>query len=165
MEHHVLHSLGVAKIIRFLPGALVFDIGTGGGFPGIPLAIMFPEVEFLLVDSIAKKINVVRDVVNQLQLHNVEIANDRAENITVKADFAVSRAVATLPELMRWTKGKFRKESKHSLANGLLSLKGGDLQEELGALNRPYHLYSLSNYFNEAYFQTKKLVHVPDSGR
>ncbi len=159
-EQHVLHSLGIAKLIDFLPGADVLDVGTGGGFPGIPLAIMFPETNFHLVDSIGKKLKVVNDVADNLGLKNVKTTHDRVENIPAKYDFIVSRAVTKMPDFVKWVKGKIKKESKHALKNGILYLKGGDLQEEL----QPYKnikIYPLSDFFEEDFFQTKKVVYLP----
>ena len=130
-EKHILHSLGIAKVIRFQPGTKILDIGTGGGFPGIPLAILFPECDFLLADSIGKKIKVVEEVANALNLTNVRALHSRAEKINEKFDFIVSRAVTQMPVFMTWTKGKFLKENNNSLKNGVLYLKGGDLSEEL----------------------------------
>lgn len=157
---HVLHSLGIAKVIRFLPGAKVLDIGTGGGFPGIPLAIMFPETEFHLVDSIGKKIKVVNEVKNALELSNVTATHMRAENLKNEYDFIVSRAVTQMPTFVNWTRGKVKKLSKHELTNGVLYLKGGDLREELKSFPKATE-FLLSNYFQEDFFSTKKVVHLP----
>jgi 16S rRNA (guanine527-N7)-methyltransferase len=157
---HVLHSLGVAKVQSFLPGSKVLDVGTGGGFPGIPLAILFPETQFTLVDSIGKKIKVVEEVVDALELKNVTAINDRVENISGDFDFIVSRAVAVMPSFVHWVKGKIAKESKHDRKNGILYLKGGDLSEEL----RPYRtveIFELSKIFKEDFFDTKKVVYLP----
>jgi 16S rRNA (guanine527-N7)-methyltransferase len=159
-EHHVLHSLGLAKVINFLPVANIMDVGTGGGFPGIPLAIMFPETEFLLVDSIGKKIKVVNEVAQALNLTNVKAIHCRAEEVRQKFDFVVSRAVTTLPDFMRWISGSFKKENKHSIQNGVLYLKGGDLAPELALIKRNHHVYPLSDFFGEPFFETKKVVHV-----
>lgn len=159
-EHHVLHSLGIAKIMHFLPGATVMDVGTGGGFPGIPLAILFPDTHFLLVDSIGKKIKVVDEVAKAIGLQNVKTRHCRAEEVTLKFDFVVSRAVTALPEFMKWVSGNIKKESRHELCNGILYLKGGDLEAELAPLNREYKVFSLSNYYEEPFFETKKVVHV-----
>ena len=157
---HVLHSLGIAKVVRFLPGSKVLDIGTGGGFPGIPLSIMFPDTEFHLVDSIGKKINVVNGVKNALNLSNVTATHTRAEKIKGEYDFIVSRAVTQMPVFVNWTKGKIKKSSKHRLQNGILYLKGGDLSEELK--NFPNcSQFLLSDYFEEGFFETKKVVHLP----
>src|SRR5690554_638057 len=157
---HVLHSLGISKIQTFLPDSKILDVGTGGGFPGIPLAILFPDVQFQLVDSIGKKIKVVDEVVNGLQLNNVKTINDRVENISGKYDFIVSRAVAQMETFVHWTKGKIAKQSRHEIKNGILYLKGGDLLEEL----KPYPkatVYPLSDYFEEDFFETKSVVRLP----
>ena len=157
---HVLHSLAIAKIQSFQPGSKVLDVGTGGGFPGIPLAILFPETQFTLVDSIGKKIKVVEEVVEALELKNVTAINDRVENISGEFDFIVSRAVAVMPSFVHWVKGKIAKESRHELKNGILYLKGGDLTEEL----KPYRavkIYELCDLFEEEFFDTKKVVYLP----
>ena len=159
--HHVLHSLGIVKVISFKAGTKVLDIGTGGGFPGIPLAIMFPETEFLLVDSIGKKIKVVNEVKNALQLSNVRTQHGRAEEVNDKFDFVVSRAVADFTLLYTWAKNKIKRESFNSLKNGMLCLKGGDLEEELKNYKRWMKLHDLSNFFKEEFFETKKLVYFP----
>ena len=157
---HVLHSLGIAKVISFKPGSKILDVGTGGGFPGIPLAIMFPESQFYLVDSIAKKIKVVDEVVAGLQLTNVKTSHSRAEGITGEFDFIVSRAVTSMPTFVSWVKGKISKTQNHDLKNGILYLKGGDLTEELQNY-KTATLYNLSDYFTEDFFETKKVVHLP----
>jgi 16S rRNA (guanine527-N7)-methyltransferase len=157
---HVLHSLGIAKIISFKPGTKILDVGTGGGFPGIPLAILFPESQFYLVDSIAKKIKVVDEVVTGLGLTNVKTSHARAEGIKGEFDFIVSRAVTTMPTFVSWVKGKIAKSQKHDLKNGILYLKGGDLTEELQNY-KTATLYNLSDYFTEDFFETKKVVHLP----
>ncbi|WP_323786881.1 16S rRNA (guanine(527)-N(7))-methyltransferase RsmG [Psychroserpens sp.] len=157
---HVLHSLGIAKVLSFLPHSKILDVGTGGGFPGIPLAILFPETQFHLVDSIAKKLKVVNEVVNGLGLTNVKTSHDRVENIDGQFDFIVSRAVAAMPTFVHWVKGKIAKEQKHELRNGILYLKGGDLSEELETY-RTATIYNLSDYFKEDFFDTKKVVHLP----
>lgn len=159
---HVLHSLGIAKVQDFLPGARVLDIGTGGGFPGIPLAIMFPETKFLLVDSIGKKIKVVGEIARELELENVEAIHGRAEKQKGQFDFIVSRAVTNMTDFVKWTRGKFLKENRHTLPNGILYLKGGDLQEELKPFQKA-RIYSLSDYFEEDFFETKKVVYLPGS--
>ncbi len=164
-ERHILHSLSIAGIIQFKPGTSILDVGTGGGFPGIPLAIMFPEVSFLLLDSIGKKIKVVDGVREALGLKNVRTANIRAEAVEGKFDFIVSRAVARLPEFMRWVKGKVRPDGYNSLNNGILYLKGGDLDEELSTLNAPYAVYDLDIYFSGDFFSTKKLVYISLAGQ
>ncbi|WP_299801270.1 16S rRNA (guanine(527)-N(7))-methyltransferase RsmG [uncultured Maribacter sp.] len=157
---HVLHSLGIAKFITFKDGSTVLDVGTGGGFPGIPLAILFPEVHFTLVDSIGKKIKVVNQVVEGLQLANVTTINARVEEIPGKFDFIVSRAVAAMPTFVHWIKGKIKKDSKHPIRNGILYLKGGDLNEELKDY-RTAEVYNLTDYFKEDFFETKKMVYLP----
>ncbi len=157
---HVLHSLGIAKVISFLPNTKVLDVGTGGGFPGIPLAILYPETQFHLVDSIAKKLKVVNDVVDGLGLTNVKASHDRVENIDGQFDFIVSRAVAVMPTFVHWVKGKIAKKQKHELKNGILYLKGGDLTEELETY-KTATVYNLSDYFKEDFFDTKKVVHLP----
>lgn len=157
---HVLHSLGIAKVQAFLPEAKILDVGTGGGFPGIPLAILFPETSFHLVDSIGKKIKVVEEVVAGLDLKNVKATNSRVEEIGGNFDFIVSRAVAAMPTFVHWTKGKIAKKSRHELKNGILYLKGGDLSEELQDY-KTASIYPLSDYFEEEFFETKKVVHLP----
>ena len=157
---HVLHSLGIAKVQSFLPGTKILDVGTGGGFPGIPLAILFPEVQFHLVDSIGKKIKVVEEVSQGLQLQNVKITNARAETITDQYDFIVSRAVAQMETFVRWVKHSVAKKSKHELKNGILYLKGGDLTEELSLFPKAT-IYSLQDYFEEDFYETKSVVHLP----
>lgn len=159
-EHHILHSLAIAKVCKFKPQCEVMDIGTGGGFPGIPLAIMFPETKFYLVDSIGKKIKVVQALVEALGLKNVEAEQIRAENVNRQFDFIVSRAVTYLPDFMQWTKGKISKIQYHDLANGVLYLKGGDLTEELSTIKNKIKIYDIDNYFKEEFFQTKKVIHV-----
>ena len=159
--HHVLHSLAIAKIVSFLPGVRVLDVGTGGGFPGIPLAILFPETQFHLVDSIGKKIKVVQVVTDALELENVSSEHVRAENVRGQYDFVVTRAVAQLQILLRWCRRKVYNESKHPLSNGLLALKGGDLTNELEKAKAKHALYSLDRYFQEPSFQGKYVVYVP----
>ncbi len=161
---HVLHSLGIAKVVSFLPGSRVLDVGTGGGFPGIPLAILFPETQFTLVDSIGKKIRVVQEVVGGLGLKNVSSVNARAEDLEGQFDFIVSRAVAAMPTFVHWVKGKIRSKSVHPLENGILYLKGGDLTEELKEFPNA-RTYPLSGYFKEDFFETKVVVHLPMSTR
>jgi 16S rRNA (guanine527-N7)-methyltransferase len=156
---HVLHSLGIAKVMSFLPGSQVLDIGTGGGFPGIPLAILFPETQFHLVDSIGKKIKVVQEVSEALKLKNVTATQSRAEKIKGSYDFIVSRAVTQMPVFFNWTKGKVHKVSRHPLKNGILYLKGGDLKKELQGFHAQEFL--LAKYFEEDFFETKKVVHIP----
>lgn len=160
-EKHVLHSLAIAKAIRFSAGSAVLDVGTGGGFPGIPLAIIFPEVRFHLVDSIGKKIKVVKAVAEALQLENVTADQVRAEELKAKYDFIVSRAVISLPDFVKWIRKNVSSEQKNALPNGVLYLKGGDLQEELKPFGRQPVVYNLSSYFQEEFFETKKLVYLP----
>jgi 16S rRNA (guanine527-N7)-methyltransferase len=157
---HVLHSLGIAKVQEFKPGSTILDVGTGGGFPGIPLAILFPEVHFTLVDSIGKKIKVVQEVVEGLELKNVTAINGRVEGLEEQFDFIVSRAVATMPTFVHWVKGKIKKESIHKRRNGIFYLKGGDLKEELKGY-RAVQIFELADYFDEAFFETKKVVYLP----
>jgi 16S rRNA (guanine527-N7)-methyltransferase len=159
--HHVLHSLGIAKVMAFQPGTKVLDIGTGGGFPGIPLAILFPETHFHLVDSIGKKISVVKDVAKQLKLSNVEAQQARAEELVRKYDFVISRAVTQMVNFYPWVKGKIKKEDFNEFQNGILYLKGGDVDEEMEALDKSYVVYHLEDYFKEEFFQTKKVVYMP----
>ncbi len=157
---HVLHSLGIAKIQAFKPGSEVLDVGTGGGFPGIPLAILFPETHFTLVDSIGKKTKVVEEVVAGLQLTNVTVVNQRVEEITGQFDFVVSRAVAAMPTFVHWVKGRIKKESVHERRNGILYLKGGDLSEELRGY-KTAQTFDLAEHFSEPFFETKKVVYLP----
>ena len=157
-ERHVLHSLGIAKIMEFTDGTKVLDIGTGGGFPGIPLAILFPNVEFTLVDSIGKKITVVNAVAESLGLKNVKAYHERAEKIKDKFHFVVSRAVTQMPVFLRWLKGKFEKEQFNPKHNGVLYLKGGDLGEELAGIK--CEIYHLKDQFGEEFFDTKKVVYL-----
>jgi len=159
-ERHVLHSLAIAKIIQFKPGTKVLDLGTGGGFPGIPLAVMFPKVEFFLVDSIAKKIKVVNEVIAGLGLTNIKAEQMRVEKVDDDFDFIVSRAVAPLKTLYNWSRDKFYKMYSHDLKNGYLLLKGGDLTEELAEVKRPKKVFNLSDYFEEEFFETKKIVYM-----
>lgn len=157
---HVLHSLGISKVMPFNPGAKILDVGTGGGFPGIPLAIMFPECSFHLVDSIAKKLKVVDEVIEGLGLTNVKTTHSRVEEINETFDFIVSRAVAAMPTFVHWTKGKIAKNQNHEFKNGIFYLKGGDLSEELKDY-KTAKIYNLSDYFDEDFFETKKVVYLP----
>jgi 16S rRNA (guanine527-N7)-methyltransferase len=159
--NHVLHSLGIAKVQQFNPGSDILDVGTGGGFPGIPLAILFPEVKFHLVDSIGKKITVVKEVSTALGLKNVKAEQARAEQLKGEYDFIVSRAVTRIKEFHQWIHRKTKAKSMHERDNGILYLKGGDLDEELNELKKPYQLNNLSDYFTEEFFETKKVVYVP----
>lgn len=158
--HHVLHSLSLMKLVRFKPGTRILDVGTGGGFPGIPLAICFPECEFLLVDSIGKKIGVVQDVASQLQLNHVRARQTRAEDINERFDFVVSRAVTRLPVFWRWVSGKFLPDGFNDIPNGTLYLKGGDFDDELQQLKAVHRVFDLAAFFDESYFSTKKVVHI-----
>lgn len=157
---HVLHSLAIAKVQKFEPGSYILDVGTGGGFPGIPLAILFPETRFYLIDVILKKITVVKAVAEALELKNVKAEQLRAENVKGDFDFIVSRAVTNMPDFYLWVKDKIKKQSKHELKNGILYLKGGDLSEELAPFPKATE-YSISDYFKDEFFETKKVVHLP----
>ena len=157
---HVLHSLGIAKVQPFAPGTSVLDVGTGGGFPGIPLAILFPETKFHLVDSIGKKIKVVNEVATTLGLKNVKAEHIRAENVKGEFDFIVSRAVTKMDDFVIWVRKKIAKKQRHELKNGILYLKGGDLTEELANFPKATQ-FNLTNYFKEDFFETKKVVHIP----
>lgn len=157
---HVLHSLAIAKVQKFEPGTYVLDVGTGGGFPGIPLAILFPDTRFYLIDVIAKKINVVKAVAEALELKNVKAEQLRAENVKGDFDFIVSRAVTNMPDFVSWTKDKIKKQQKHELKNGILYLKGGDLTEELKDFPKATE-YNIAAFFDNEFFETKKVVHLP----
>lgn len=157
---HVLHSLAIAKIQKFEPGTYILDVGTGGGFPGIPLAILFPETRFYLIDVILKKINVVKAVADALELKNVKAEQMRAENVKGDFDFIVSRAVTNMPDFVSWIKDKIKKQQKHELKNGVLYLKGGDLTEELASFPNTTE-YNISDFFEDDFFETKKVVHLP----
>ena len=159
--HHVLHSLAIAKFTNFVPGTRILDVGTGGGFPGIPLAILFPQAQFHLVDSIGKKIKVVREVAAAIGLENAEADHIRAEQLDEKYDFVVSRAVTRLVDFYPWVANKFRKKHQNAIANGILYLKGGDLAEELKEARLPAEVYTLSDYFEEDFFETKQVVYIP----
>ena len=158
--HHILHSLAIARIITFLPGTRIMDAGTGGGFPGIPLAIMFPEVEFSLVDSIGKKIRVVEAVAAEIGLTNMKAIHGRMEQIDGSFDFVTGRAVTTLADFIGWIRQKISRNSFNTLPNGLIYLKGGDLTGELKAVKSPCRIFEISQIFSEPYFETKKIVHV-----
>lgn len=160
-ERHVLHSLGIAKVQHFRPGTSILDVGTGGGFPGIPLAIMFPEAKFHLVDSIGKKIRVVQEVVNALKLDNVRAEQVRAEKLDDSYEFVVSRAVTRMAPFVGWVKKNISRNSFHDRRNGILYLKGGDLEEELSEVREKPQIYALSDFFSEEFFETKKVVYVP----
>jgi 16S rRNA (guanine527-N7)-methyltransferase len=157
---HILHSLGIAKVVKFEPGTFVLDVGTGGGFPGIPLAILFPETRFYLIDVIAKKIKVVQAVAEALELKNVKAEQLRAELVKGDFDFIVSRAVTNMPDFVSWIKTKIKKQNKHELKNGILYLKGGDLTEELKDFPKATE-YNLADFFEDEFFETKKVVHLP----
>ena len=160
-ERHVLHSLAIAKLISFSPGTKLLDVGTGGGFPGIPLAIYFPQTHFHLVDSIGKKIKVVNAVIEALGLKNVLAEQVRAEQLTDKYDFVVSRAVTRLPEFVPWVRKNISKKQINPMPNGIIYLKGGDLEEEIKPFKKNIFVQDLSNYFSEEFFETKKVVHLP----
>jgi len=159
-ERHVLHSLGIAKVMEFKDGSSILDIGTGGGFPGIPLAILFPNCQFTLVDSIGKKIKVVNEVALALGLSNVKGVHARAELIPDKFDFIVSRAVTAMPAFLTWIDKKIKKENKNDLPNGILYLKGGDLNDEMSTVKKKYTIHDLNKIFEEEFFETKKVVYV-----
>ena len=160
-EHHVLHSLAIAKLISFSPGTKVLDVGTGGGFPGIPLAILFPKVQFHLVDSIGKKIKVVNSVIESLGLQNVTAQQIRAEELTEKYDFVISRAVTRLPEFVPWVRKNIAQKQINAMPNGIIYLKGGDLQEETKPFKKKVFVKDLSDWFDEEFFKMKKVVHLP----
>lgn len=157
---HILHSLGIAKILSFKPGTSIMDVGTGGGFPAVPLAILFPEVSFYAIDVIAKKIKVVNEVASALGLKNLKAEQKRAELVKEDFDFIVSRAVTNMPDFVQWVKGKTKKKNNHELDNGILYLKGGDLTDELKDFPKAT-LYNLSDFFDNDFFETKKVVHLP----
>lgn len=159
-EHHVLHSLAIAKAIQFTPGTKIMDVGTGGGFPGIPLAILFPETNFYLIDSIGKKIKVVSEVASALQLKNVKAEQIRVQQVKDKFDFIVSRAVTAFPKFVNMVRKNSKAKDQNSLPNGILYLKGGDFEEEIAGYARRVTLYDCSDYFSEAFFETKKVVHL-----
>ena len=160
-EHHVLHSLAIAKVQPFKPMAEILDVGTGGGFPGIPLAILFPDARFHLIDSIGKKIKVVQSVAEQLELKNVRTEQIRAEQLRGEYDFIVSRAVTDLSQFTQWVRGKVSTIQYHKLRNGILYLKGGDLTDELAPFKKKAHTWDISDFFQEDYFLTKKVIHLP----
>jgi len=159
-ERHVMHSLAIAKVTTFVDGTKIMDIGTGGGFPGIPLAILFPNCNFLLVDSIGKKIKVVKEVAASLGLKNVRATHERAENIHEQFDFIVSRAVTAMPTFLTWTKGKFLKENKNEFKNGILYLKGGDLKKEMAPVKKAIQYFDIKKFYSEEFFETKKVVYI-----
>lgn len=160
LERHVLHSLGIAKVMEFEDGSSVLDVGTGGGFPGIPLAILFSEVNFYLVDSIGKKIKVVQAVADALKLQNVRSEHQRAEKVKEKFDFVVSRAVTSMPDFLKWIRKSFKADSNNEFPNGVLYLKGGDLREEMSSVKYCHKEFLLSDYYEEEFFDTKKVVYV-----
>ena len=160
MERHVLHSLGIAKVMRFQTGARVLDVGTGGGFPGLPLAVLHPEVDFVLCDSIGKKIKVVEAAAKAAGLKNVKAIHARAEQVPGEFDFVVSRAVTRMAGFLDWIEGKIAPTHNHELANGVLYLKGGDLTEELAEVNAPHTSHHLRTWFTDPFFETKQVVHV-----
>ena len=159
-ERHVVHSLAIAKIIRFKPGTTVLDVGTGGGFPGIPLAILFPETQFMLIDSIGKKIRVVSEVASALNLTNVHAEHIRVEDVKQKFDFVVSRAVTAFPRFVSMVRTKVSGQNNNDLANGILYLKGGDFEEEIAPFRQQIQVYELHNLFQEEFFETKRLIHM-----
>lgn len=159
-ERHVLHSLAIAKVIRFKPGTTILDVGTGGGFPGIPLAIFFPETSFMLIDSIGKKIKVVNEVASALNLQNVNAEHVRVEDLKLKFDFVVSRAVTAFPRFVSMVKSKIASQSNNELPNGILYLKGGDFEEEIDPFRNQISIYELKDYFQEEFFETKRLIHM-----
>ena len=159
-EHHVLHSLGIAKLINFRPDTNIMDLGTGGGFPGIPLAILFPEANFHLVDSIGKKVRVAQEVATAIGLKNVRFSHARAEEIKDKYDFVVTRAVMSMVDLIKISRKNIAKEQHNALPNGIIALKGGELDGEIAAVKNIAAVWPLSDYFEEEYFETKKVVHV-----
>tara|TARA_B100000214_G_scaffold112195_1_gene79224 strand:- start:971 stop:1585 length:615 start_codon:yes stop_codon:yes gene_type:complete len=157
--NHVLHSLAIAKVINFKSETKILDLGTGGGFPGIPLAILFPQANFVLIDSIGKKIKVVNEVINKTQITNVKTIHQRAENYNDSFDFIICRAVTNMNEFQKWVEYKFYKQQKNKLQNGILYLKGGDLSEELKGIK--HFKYEISKFFKEDFFKTKKVIYIP----
>ena len=160
VEHHVLHSLAIAKVIKFKTMADIMDLGTGGGFPGIPLAIMFPDANFYLVDSVGKKIKVVQDVIDQLGLSNTKAEQIRAEKVQRDFDFIVSRAVTDLPQFVEWAKGKISSINYHKLLNGIIYLKGGDLTDEIAPFRKKVRIFDIPDFFSEPWFETKKVIYM-----
>jgi 16S rRNA (guanine527-N7)-methyltransferase len=160
-ERHVLHSLSIACFFQFKKESRILDVGTGGGFPGIPLAILFPEVRFTLVDSIGKKINVVKEIASAIGLENIEAYHARAESIPMKFDFVVSRAVTEFPVFVSWVKNSFSKQNRHEFANGIIYIKGGDFESELIKYPKA-KVFSISERFEEPFFETKKIIYLPN---
>lgn len=161
VERHIIHSLAIAKFISFIPGTRVLDVGTGGGFPGIPLALIFPEVSFHLVDSIGKKIKVVDNITNELKLPNIRTSNTRVEQLKGQYDFIISRAVTRLDKFLKLVKGRIEKGNKNSCPNGVIYLKGGNINEELSKLKQKVKVFPISSYFSEDFFSTKQIVYIP----
>lgn len=159
-EHHVLHSLGIAKVAGFKDGTTIMDLGTGGGFPGIPLAILFPNVQFHLVDSIGKKVKVAQEVAQAIGLKNVKFSHARAEEIKDKYDFVVTRAVMPMADLMKVARKNIKHEQHNAVPNGIIALKGGELNSEIASMKNISTVWELSDFFEEEYFKTKKVVHV-----
>lgn len=159
-EHHVLHSLGIAKVVNFREDTMVMDLGTGGGFPGIPLAILFPEVQFHLVDSVGKKVKVANEVATAIGLKNVKLSHARAEEVKEQYDFVVTRAVMPMVNLIKVARKNIKKEQHNAVPNGIIALKGGELNSEIASMKNIATVWELSDYFEEEYFKTKKVVHV-----
>lgn len=159
-ERHILHSLAIAKVIRFKPGTTILDVGTGGGFPGIPLAIFFPETSFMLIDSIGKKIKVVNEVASALNLKNVTAQHIRVEDLNMKFDFVLSRAVTAFPRFVSMVRSKVASQCNNELPNGILYLKGGDFEEEINPFRNQIRIYELKDFFQEEFFETKRLIHM-----
>ena len=159
--HHVLHSLAVAKVTRFVPGSAILDVGTGGGFPGIPLAIIFPEVHFTLLDSVRKKLKVIEAIANDFNLNNIDTRHARIEEFSEQYDFVVSRAVTQFPRFVNWVKDNIDSRHKNELTNGILYLKGGDIEAEIKDYRERMMIFSISHYYKEAFFKTKKILYLP----